>query len=330
MSSKFEQQMERYFNYLTDERQLSTHTLDAYVRDVRGFVQTLSNHGVTAGEDIRAHHVNHYMLQMKRDGRASSTISRQVAAVRSFFHYLIRIGEVVHDPTMGLERPKAKQSEPVVLSLEETEQLLAAPDASNAQGIRDRAMLETLYATGVRVSELIALNVSDIHLEFGFLRCESGGKERVIPLGQAAVDAINAYLSASRATFLDKRAKHERLEAIDVALDHADHVDQAGHADHYGALFLNRHGERMTRQGFWKLLKKYAAALGFETKMSPHTLRHSFATHLLNNGADVRAVQEMLGHTDIAATQRYVHLMNKTSMKDVYSNAHPRARRQAD
>ena len=203
------------------------------------------------------------------------------------------------DPTDDLSSPKLERKLPRVLTVDEVEKLLNQPDTSTPAGIRDKAMLEVLYATGIRVSELVSLNLDDIELDEGFVRCiGKGSKERVVPMGEIAINALRSYLSKGRPKLVSNPGEN--------------------------ALFLNHHGRRLTRQGFWKIVKKYAAQLGIRKEITPHTLRHSFATHLLENGADIRAVQEMLGHADISTTQIYTHV-TKDRLKDVYARSHPRA-----
>ncbi|MBN3522276.1 tyrosine recombinase [Paenibacillus apiarius] len=306
MRSTIIQQLESYKQHLELERRLSPHTLEAYIRDISAFLNAIAQEEIQSVADVRSYHVNQYVYQLKRDGRAASSISRIAASLRSFFHFFMIEGMMSQDPTLHIERPKAEAKSPHILSLEETERLLAMPDGESQQGLRDRAMLETLYATGVRVSELMALDVDDVQPKLGFLRCVSSGKERVIPLGQVAGEAIQLYLEKARPEMIGTGPASGNIEP---------------------ALFLNVRGQRMSRQGFWKMIKKYADKLELPFPITPHTLRHSFAVHLLSNGADVRSVQEMLGHSELATTQRYVEHMKKSSMKDVYTLAHPRAKK---
>lgn len=308
MAGLIEQQVEAYRDYLIHERRVSSNTREAYMRDIQMFIASVADN-VSMVDDIRVYHVNHYMYQLKRDGRAASSIARIAASLRSFFHFCIREGNLKLDPSYEVERPKASSKAPEILSLQDTERLLALPDESNPLGIRDRAMLETLYATGVRVSELMSLNMEDVQPKLGFLRCMSG-KERVVPLGQVAAEALERYLKEARPQLLSSSSQADGLETSE-----------------HTALFVNVRGQRMSRQGFWKMIKKYAEELKVSFPITPHTLRHSFAVHLLSNGADVRAVQEMLGHAELATTQRYVEHMRKSSMKDVYTSAHPRAKK---
>ena len=219
--------------------------------------------------------------------------------MRAFYGFLLRDGLIDNDPTTNLESPKIEKRLPKVLSVGEVELLLDGPDMGTVAGIRDKAMLELLYATGIRVSELVSLNQSDVNLNMGFLKCYGkGSKERIIPLGSVSLKAVSEYVMRSRVKLL--RQPEEE------------------------SLFLNHHGQRLSRQGFWKIIKKYAITASIDKEITPHTLRHSFATHLLENGADLRSVQEMLGHADISTTQIYTHL-TKSRLKEVYAKAHPRA-----
>ncbi|OWR29219.1 site-specific tyrosine recombinase XerD [Saccharibacillus sp. O23] len=290
--------LDAFITYMSEEKGRSASTLESYRRDLAQFLEFADGRGLTAVDEIRKSHIAAYLNEMKRSGKASSTVVRASVSIRSFCHYLIRQSIIVQDPSMDLETPKPEKKLPVVLSVSEVERLLGAPDPSNAQGARDKAMLEALYATGIRVSELIALNLGDIDLQLKFLRCGAAGKERIVPIGRMTAEAVAAYLGPMR----DQLLKHGQEDA----------------------LFLNQLGTRLTRQGFWKIIKKYASAAGIETDITPHTLRHSFAAHLLENGADLRSVQEMLGHSDISTTQVYTHVM-KRNMKEVYELHHPRA-----
>ncbi|WP_172250374.1 site-specific tyrosine recombinase XerD [Saccharibacillus deserti] len=290
--------LDAFITYMSDEKGRTASTLESYRRDLVQFLEFVGGRGLTAVDEIRKSHIAAYLNEMKRSGKASSTVIRASVSIRSFFHYLIRRSLIVQDPSMDLETPKPEKKLPTVLSVTEVERLLGAADRSNAQGARDKAMLEVLYATGIRVSELIALNLGDIDLELKFLRCGAAGKERIVPIGRMTAEAVTAYLGSMRDQLV-KRTEEQ-------------------------ALFLNQLGTRLTRQGFWKIIKKYAVAAQIETDITPHTLRHSFAAHLLENGADLRSVQEMLGHSDISTTQIYTHVM-KRNMKEVYELHHPRA-----
>lgn len=293
-------QVQDFLHYLIVERSLSKNTLDAYRRDLAQYKKHLiEKEELTSLNDVRRVHIVNYLYELKDNGRASTTIARNIASIRSFHQFLLREKETDQDPSVHIETPKSERKLPKILSTTEVEQLLEAPDFSTAFGKRDRAMLEVLYATGLRVSELVDLNIEDVHLTMGFIRTiGKGNKERIVPLGRMARDALQTYLDESRSALL-KRKKSD-------------------------ALFLNHHGERLSRQGFWKILKKLALHSNIVKPLTPHTLRHSFATHLLENGADLRAVQELLGHADISTTQIYTHV-TKARLKDIYSTYHPRA-----
>lgn len=307
MNSLIEQQLALYIHYLEQERCLSRHTREAYIRDIRMFIAAVGESIKTVSE-VRMHHVHPYFVQLKHEGRAASSMARVTASLRSFFRYCMREGTLQQDPLCQVKPPKTQVKPLAILSFEDVIRLLTLPDESTPLGVRDRAILETLYSTGFRVSELMSLNIEDVQLKLGHLYCNVSGKERVVPLGRVAVDALERYLSEFRLRIL--------FEA---------HCVEDGE-DRDTALFINVRGHRMSRQGFWKMVKKYAVQLQVNFPITPHTLRHSFAVHLLSNGADVWAVQEMLGHAELASTQRYVEHMKKANMKDVYMYAHPRAK----
>lgn len=291
--------IQRFVEYLTVERGLSKNTLESYERDLHTFQAFLAESAQCAVEDVQQVHVVAYLSHLHDIGRANATISRNLASIRSFFNLLIAEGFIRHDPTAHVETPKIEKKLPRVLTPEEVERLLQAPIQRYPGGFRDYAMLELLYATGIRVSELVSLNCGDIHLSSGFLRCiGKGDKERIIPVGEYALHAMHTYLEVMR----PRLVRQPNVEAM----------------------FLNHHGTRMSRQGFWKILKKYAQEAKILKDITPHTLRHSFATHLLERGADLRAVQEMLGHADISTTQIYTHV-TKGRLKEVYASAHPRS-----
>ena len=291
--------IERFIHYLAVERGLAQNTLDSYQRDLNNYVEFLKRSSISDLNQTRRANIIAYLADLQRKGRATSTISRNLASLRSFYGFLIRDGLIDNDPTTNLESPKIEKRLPKVLTVQEVESLLEGPDLGDVCGLRDKAMLELLYATGIRVSELVALNLSDVNLNMGFLKCYGkGSKERIIPLGSVALTNVSDYVMRARVKLL--RNPEEE------------------------SLFLNHHGQRLSRQGFWKIIKKYATAATIQKEITPHTLRHSFATHLLENGADLRAVQEMLGHADISTTQIYTHL-TKSRLKEVYAKTHPRA-----
>lgn len=289
-----------FMHYLVVEKGLADNTIVSYERDLKAYILYISKVEEIASLDhVTRATIIQFLKFLHEKGKSSKTISRHIASIRSFHQFLLREKVTTQDPTVHIDRPKTEQKLPQVLSVEEVQALLDSPDTSKEIGIRDKAMLELLYATGMRVSELISLNLSDVHLTMGFVRCiGKGNKERIIPLGKLAQLAVHTYIEESRGRLKKKKVTD--------------------------ALFLNHHGNRLTRQGYWKILKKLSKEAGIEKDLTPHTLRHSFATHLLENGADLRAVQEMLGHADISTTQIYTHV-TKTRMKDVYSMFHPRA-----
>lgn len=296
-----EDELKDFIHYLIVEKGLAKNTIVSYERDLKSYTKFLKNtEKLTSLNEVNRTQIIHFLSFLKDQGKSSKTMARHVASIRAFHQFLLRERAVDHDPSVHIESPQMERSLPKVLNMQEVETLLDSPKANDHFGIRDKAMLELLYATGIRVSELIGLNMGDVHITMGFIRCVGkGNKERIIPIGKAATTALTHYIQEGRKHFVSKK-----------------HQDDS--------FFLNHHGRRLTRQGFWKILKRLAAEAGIEKELTPHTLRHSFATHLLENGADLRAVQEMLGHADISTTQIYTHV-TKTRLKDVYSQFHPRA-----
>ncbi|MCG1022959.1 site-specific tyrosine recombinase XerD [Sutcliffiella horikoshii] len=293
-------QLKDFIHFLVVEKGLATNTVVSYERDLKSYLLYLNKvEEIPSLDEVTRATIIQFLKFLTEKGKSSKTIARHIASIRSFHQFLLREKVTTQDPTVHIDRPKQEQKLPQVMSVEEVQALLEVPDTSKVFGVRDKAMLELLYATGMRVSELISLNLSDVHMTMGFVRCiGKGNKERIIPLGKMAQSAIVSYIEESRNQLTKKKSTD--------------------------ALFVNLYGNRLTRQGFWKILKKLTKEAGIEKELTPHTLRHSFATHLLENGADLRAVQEMLGHADISTTQIYTHV-TKTRMKDVYSMFHPRA-----
>ncbi|WP_409297967.1 site-specific tyrosine recombinase XerD [Peribacillus sp. SCS-26] len=293
-------QIKDFLHFLTVEKGLSKNTTVSYERDLKSYMKYLVNvEQIGDWNDCQRANIVHFLSFLKGQGKSSKTLARHVASIRSFHQFLLREKVSGHDPSVHIESPQLERSLPKVLSMEEVEALLEAPETNSPLGLRDKAMLEVLYATGMRVSELISLELTDVHTDMGFVRCVGkGSKERIIPIGQAALSAIEDYLNKGRDVLMKKNRND--------------------------FLFLNHHGNRLTRQGYWKILKKLAEEARIEKELTPHTLRHSFATHLLMNGADLRAVQEMLGHADISTTQIYTHVTN-VRLKEVYTKFHPRA-----
>lgn len=290
--------VKEYTSFMTDIRHKSLNTVESYKRDVTQYISYLDGTGVTDISSTTKTTILSYLLYLQKEGRASSTVSRTLASLRSYYLFMMQNGVVKSNPTSNLEAPHVEKKIPKILSGEEVELLLEQPKNCDNKGIRDKAMLELLYATGIRVSELINLDVSDVNVPMSFVRCKGGKKERIIPMGHQAKDALGNYINNVR-----KYMVKDENET---------------------ALFVNCSGARLSRQGFWKLIKYYQHIAGIETDITPHTLRHSFAAHLLENGADLHSIQEMMGHADISSTQVYSRMMN-SKIKDVYAKAHPRA-----
>ena len=286
-----------YERFLTEEKKASPNTLSSYLRDVRQYLDWLGEKGISPTQAVHAD-VEAYTRSMTARGKSAATVTRSQASLKSFYSWMMEIGQISENPARGLSQTKVERKLPHILTSREVELFLEQPDPTDAKGCRDKAMLELLYATGIRVSELIGLNLDNINLSAGFIRCANRGKERIILLYQAAVRALQNYLD---------RVRPQMVE----------HPDEK-------ALFVNMSGERMSRQGFWKIIKHYQEKAGIQKDITPHTLRHSFAAHLLENGADLHSIQEMLGHADISSTQIYTQVVSQ-KLKDVYNKAHPRA-----
>lgn len=290
--------VDEYTSFMANVRHKSENTVESYGRDIKQYITYLNNTGITDLTSATKTTVLSYLLALQKQGRAASTVSRTLASLRSFYIFMIQRGNAKTDPTSNLEAPHVEKKPPQVMTSAEVELLLEQPVCTDNKGIRDKAMLELLYATGIRVSELINLNVNDVNLQMSFIRCNTGRRERIVPMGNKAYEALTAYMANVRNVMI-KSPEEE-------------------------ALFVNCSGVRLSRQGFWKIIKHYQSSAGIEKDITPHTLRHSFAAHLLENGADLRAIQAMMGHADISSTQVYSNLMN-SHIKDVYEKAHPRA-----
>ncbi|WP_089738863.1 site-specific tyrosine recombinase XerD [Gracilibacillus ureilyticus] len=289
--------MEDFFHYLQIERGLSSNTIQAYRRDLKQYHTFLTGRQISRWENVSRHDILQFLYQLNDLGKSSATLARVLSTIRLFHPFLMREYQISEDPSIHIETPKTNRQLPKVLSVGEVDRLLTFTDEDKF-AFRNKAMLETMYATGLRVTELIELTLSDLHLSMGFVRCfGKGSKERIVPLGEVAREALEKYLE-HRPQFV----KHKNTEQV----------------------FVNHHGNALSRQGFWKIIKQIAKSAGINKEISPHTLRHSFATHLLENGADLRAVQEMLGHADISTTQIYTHV-SKSRLKDIYKAHHPRA-----
>lgn len=289
-----------YLHYLTIERGLSLNTRKSYERDLHQYLTFLEKAKITSWDQVDRFIVLDFLQELQKQGKASASVARMITSLRRFHQFLRQERFVDHDPMQHIDSPKKHQKLPDTLSLEEVEGLIEAPDTSTPLGIRDRAILEVMYATGVRVSELIGIKLSDIHLNMGLMQTlGKGDKERIVPLGDYAIDWIQRYLDEARPYLTRKHPDEEHL-------------------------FVNNHGTGLSRQGIWKNLKALVLQAGITKNVTPHTLRHSFATHLLENGADLRTVQELLGHADISTTQIYTHITKKR-MTDVYKQYFPRA-----
>ena len=287
-----------YQAYLAQEKHASANTLSSYIRDLNQFRTWLLGSGITDLRKVKKEVINEYLLHMTQIGKSPATVTRSTASIKSFYAYLLQSGAIKANPAKSVAAMKVERKYPEILTNREVELFLEQPKCVDEKGFRDHAMLELLYATGIRVSELIGLNVEDVNLSAGFIRCTSRGKERIVPLYHTAVKALEDYVRNIRPRIIADEEEH--------------------------ALFVNMNGERMSRQGFWKIIKYYQEKAEIDKDITPHTLRHSFAVHLLENGADLRSIQEMLGHADISSTQSYTHVV-KRQLKDVYQKAHPRA-----
>ena len=295
-----EQLIESYVTYLSDVKHSSQNTIQSYNRDLHKMQEYFRENGISGVEDINATSLGSYVLYLENSGMSTATVSRSIASIRSFFVFLLGRGIIDHNPTELIKPPKVEKRSPDVLTVEEVNLLLQQPSGRSPKEIRDKAMLELLYATGLRVSELLSLKLEDIDLEMNYITCSDGGKYRIIPIESEASEALSVYI---------RDVRPEMVKDGDY-------------------LFANIKGEPMSRQGFWKIIKYYARKAEIDKDITPHMIRHSFASHMVNNGADLHAVQEMLGHSDISTTQ--IYLKNKpVRLKEVYDHAHPRAAKQA-
>ena len=287
-----------YENYLTKVKRASANTIASYMRDIRQFSAWLQENEHVDVVDATQLNISDYFVFLESAGRSGATVSRSLASLKNFYSYVVSTGFLEQTPVVEIKVERGEKKLPQILSGREIELLLAQPVCVDAKGFRDKAMLEVMYATGIRVTELIDLNISDVNLELGIIKCSGTKKSRAIPLYPAALNALRTYIEGVRALML------------------ADPDEKA--------LFVNVNGARMSRQGFWKILKHYQATAHIETEITPHTLRHSFAVHLLENGADIGSVQELMGHSDISSTQLYTQMINN-KLKTVYSKYHPKA-----
>jgi len=298
VSKNFDLLLDEFVNYLTVEKRLAPNTIESYNRDLINFIEYASSRGMVEIGHAKIETIRNYLKYLMQKGLSSTSRARHLASIRVFFRFLSNEKKLDRDPTIHLESPKLWSKIPDILTVEEVDLLLNQPDMKSSFGVRDKAMLEVLYATGLRVSELVSLKINNVNLQAGFIiAIGKGSKERLIPLGDKARLITEEYVVNIRPKLLKAKMMPE--------------------------LFLSRLGKKMTRQAFWKILKKHTIATGTKTEISPHSLRHSFATHMLAGGANLRAVQQMLGHADISTTQIYTHVM-KNRLKESYDKFHPR------
>ena len=292
-----ERQLKFFFNFLENDKKLSDNTLQSYKRDLKQFKKYLEEEEIHYNR-VKEEDIQNYIKELQDEGKKASSISRCIASIRSFYQFVLKNRKIKNDPTANIQSKKKKKRTPSVLTSKEVELLLKQPDNVDLKGIRDKAMLEFAYATGMRVTEIISLNIDDVNLEEAYVICKTGSKQRVIPLGTMSLKALKEYIEDARKILIK--------------------------SDNEKALFVNINGGRLTRQGFWKIIKYYKEQAHITKDITPHVLRHSFATHLLQNGADLRAIQTMLGHSDISSTQVYMQFQDD-GLKDIYRKAHPRA-----
>ena len=293
-----DRQLKYFFNFLENDKKLSENTLQSYKRDLKQFKRYLESYGLRF-DRVKKEDIEDYIKEMAEDeNKKPASISRSIASLRSFYQFVVKRKKIKVDPTKDIKAPKVEKRVPSVLTSEEVELLLEQPKDVDLKGIRDKAMLEFAYATGMRVTEIISLNIDDVNLEEGYVTCRSGNKQRNIPLGKMSLKALKEYIEDARDILIKSESEQ--------------------------ALFVNINGGRLTRQGFWKIIKYYKEQAHISKEITPHVLRHSFATHLLQNGADIKAIQAMLGHSDISSTQVYMQFQDE-GLKDIYRKAHPRA-----
>ena len=290
--------VQAYENYLTKVKKASENTIASYMRDIRQFSAWMHNYEHVDVIDAEQQNIANYLAFLEGEGRTPSTVSRNLASLKNFYGYVVSAGFLEKTPVTEIRVDRGSKKLPQVLTSSEIELLLAQPACVDHKGYRDKAMLELMYATGIRVSELIDLNIDDVNIEQGVVKCTTGNKMRIIPLYPGALKALAAYLRDIRSGMIASRDEQ--------------------------ALFVNVNGIRMSRQGFWKILKHYQTMAHIEKEITPHTLRHSFAVHLLENGADLGSLQELMGHSDISSTQMYTHMVNQ-KLKSVYDKCHPKA-----
>ena len=292
-----EKQLKQFFKFLEVDKKVSNNTLQSYRRDLQQFEQYLDQNDIKYNK-VTEDEIKGYLGYLSDQNKKPSTISRTIASIRAFYQYEVKEKKNIQNPTENIQSPKVEKKMPCILTSDEVELLLEQPKEVDLKGTRDKAMLEVAYATGMRVTEIISLNVEDVDIEQSVVVCRSGNKQRIIPLGKMSLNALKEYIDSSRNILVK--------------------------TDRENALFVNLNGRRLTRQGFWKIIKYYQEQAHITKAITPHTLRHSFATHLLQNGADLKSIQTMLGHSDISSTQVYMQFQNG-GINDIYKKAHPRA-----
>ena len=292
-----EKQLKQFLKFLEVSKRASNNTLQSYKRDLKQFEQYLVDNDIKYSK-VNEQNMKDYIDYLEEQGKKPSTISRNIASIRAFYQYEVKNKKNIKDPTEKIQSPKIEKRIPSILTSEEVELLLEQPKDIDLKGIRDKAMLEFAYATGMRVTEIISLNIEDVNLQEGNVICKNMNKQRIIPLGKMSLNALKEYIEQARNVLVK--------------------------TDKENALFVNLNGRRLTRQGFWKIIKYYQEQANITKDITPHTLRHSFATHLLQNGADLKSIQAMLGHSDISSTQVYMQFQNG-GINDIYKKAHPRA-----
>jgi len=306
LAGEMDQKLSQFKDYLLNKKALSVNSVSAYMRDLPDFQGFLAIKGINDLDSATKSDIAAWLLKLKKDGRSAATVNRKLASVRAYYKFLMETGGLAQDPTSGIRSPRIVRKDIEYLTIEEVDRLLTAP-ADTDIGIRDLAILEMFYATGLRVTELMFANIDDVNLRMGFVTCTGAhGKARIIPLGRPARAALEKYIYDIRPHFRRTGGSGKRPKKDD------------------GALFLNYYGERITRQALWKILKSYSEKAGIEKKITPQILRNSFAVHMIQNGADLKSIQELMGHEDPIATQAYLSV-SKNRIKDVYDSAHPRA-----
>ncbi len=291
-----EQKIQEFLDFLVDVKKVSDNTVTSYKHDLSRMWEFFSTQGITGVDKVSTTNINSYILFLEKQGKSPASISRNVSSMRTYFHYLHNRGEVATEPTESVKTPKVEKKRPDIATTATITKLLKAPQGDSLKSVRDRAMLELLYATGVRVSEMVNLTVNDVNIQMCYIVCKTTKKDRIVPFGHKAKTALIKYLTEARPSLLHEENTY---------------------------LFVNCFGKPMSRQGFWKIVKEYAKEVGIEDEISPHTFRHSFGAHLVENGADIKAVQEMMGHMDISSTQIYADLSGN-KLREVYDRTHPR------